>query len=82
MKPLAIGWMVLGLMGIVLVGIASPGFPAKKVVIGILDFETTGPVSGRVGGMKKLIMKELKTNTRVKIINIRESCGFSDLKRN
>jgi hypothetical protein len=69
-------------MGIVFVGIPSPAFPEKKVVIGVLDFETTGPVSGRVGGMKKLIMKELKTNTRVKIVNIRESCGLSDLKRN
>ena len=77
MRPLAIGLTVLGLMGI-----TSSASPADKIVIGVLDFETSGPVSGRLGGMKKAIMKELKSNTRVRLVNIRESCGFSDLKRN
>jgi len=82
MRSLAIGLMVVGLMGIAVVGIPSPASPANKVVIGVLDFETSGPVGGRLGGMKKATMKELKTNTQVKIINIRESCKFSDLEKN
>jgi len=69
-------------MGIALVGITPLASPGSKVGIGVLDFETSGPVTGRLGGMKKAIMKELKRNRRVKLVNIRESCGLSDLKRN
>jgi len=49
-----------------------------------LDFETSGPAldSSRLNKWKKFLIKELRQNTRVKIINIRESCGFSHLKRN
>jgi hypothetical protein len=82
MRALPIGLMVLGFMGIALVGITSPAPPVNKVVIGVLDFETSGPVSRHLGRMKKAMMKELKQNRRVRLVNIRESCGLSDLKRN
>ena len=64
--------------------IVSPATPLNKVVIGVLDFETSGPSlePRRLKKVKKLLIKELRRNTRVKIINIRKSCGFSDLKRN
>jgi hypothetical protein len=53
----------------------------NKVVIGVLDFEESGPKTGRIEQIKRVVMRELNKNTRVKIINIRESCGLSDLKR-
>jgi flagellar biosynthesis/type III secretory pathway chaperone len=82
MRALRIGLMVLGgLMGIALVGITSPASPPNKVVIGVLDFETSGPYVERLGEQKKILMKELRRNTRVKLVDIRESCSFSDLKR-
>jgi len=80
MRALPIGLMVLGLMGIALVGVTSPATPINKVVIGVLDFEASGghdPFE-----QKKALMKELRRNTRVKLVDIRESCGLSDLKRN
>lgn len=79
MRALSIGLMVLALMGIALVGITSPAFPVNKVVIGILDFETSGDVEAFE--YKKALMKELRRNTRVKLVDIRESCSLSDLKR-
>lgn len=64
--------------------IVSPATPLNKVVIGVLDFETSGPSlePRRLKKVKKLLIKELRRNTRVKIINIRKSCGLSHLKRN
>ena len=53
----------------------------NKVVIGVLDFEESGPKTGHIERIKRIVMRELKKNTRVKIINIRESCDLSDLKR-
>ena len=85
MRALPIGLIVLGLMGIALVGITSPAFPANQVVIGVLDFEMIGPrfaapEQGKQG--KKALMKELRRNTRVKLVDISESCSVSDLKKN
>jgi len=51
-----------------------------KVVIGVLDFETSY-TSGGARGNKKVLMRDLKRNTRVKLVDIRESCSLSDLKR-
>jgi hypothetical protein len=73
MRVLPIGLMVLGLMGIAVAGVTSPATPVNKVVIGVLNFET--------GGGKKDLMRELRRNTRVKLVDIRESCSLSDLKR-
>jgi len=77
MRALLIGLIVLGLMGIALVGITSPAFPANKVAIGVLDFE--GPYVEQ--WRKRPLMKDLRRNTRVKLVDIRESCSVSDLKR-
>jgi hypothetical protein len=52
----------------------------NKVVIGVLDFEVSGS-SGDQRYQKKALMRELKRNTRVKLVDIRESCSLSDLKR-
>jgi hypothetical protein len=84
MRTLSIGLMVLGLMGIALVGVTSPASSINKVVIGVLDLEESGSsaMSESLGEKKKVLMKELKKNTRVKLVDIRESCGLSDLKRN
>jgi hypothetical protein len=82
MRALSIGLMVLGLMGIALVGVTSPASPVDKVVIGVLDFETGGPLVGGALEYKNALMKELRRNARVKVVDIRESCGLSDLKRN
>ena len=82
MRPLSIGLMVLGLMGVALVGITSPASPINNVVIGVLDFESRGDVLDEsLEERKRILMKELKQNTRVKLVDIRESCGLSDLKR-
>jgi hypothetical protein len=55
----------------------------NKVVIGVLDFDTIGTWgSWRTGGGKNSLMHELKRNTRVKLVDIRESSSLSDLKRN
>ena len=82
MRVLPIGLLVLGLMGIALVGVTSPATPVNKVVIGVLDFETSGPAVRSHEEKKKVLMKELRRNTWVKVVNIRESCSLSDLKRN
>ena len=82
MRTLKIGLMVLGLMGIALVGVTSPASPVNKVVIGVLDFEASHAASAARGEKKKVLMKELRRNTRVELVDIRESCGLSDLKRN
>jgi len=81
MRALPIGLTVLGLMGIVVVGVTSPATPVNKVVIGVLNFETSYSTMG-VFGQKKALMRELRRNTRVKLVNIRESCSLSELKRN
>jgi hypothetical protein len=81
MRTLSIGLMVLGLMGIALVGVTSPASPVNKVVIGVLDFETSGDAPDLLGEKKKALMKELRRNTRVKLVSIRESCGLTDLKK-
>ncbi|MHC4488956.1 MAG: HEAT repeat domain-containing protein [Planctomycetota bacterium] len=82
MRTLLIALMVLGLMGIAPVGVTSPVSPLDKVVIGILDFETIGPAVESLEEKKKTLMKELRRNARVKLVDIHESCGLSDLKRN
>ena len=79
MRALPIGLMVLGLMGIALVGVTSPATPVDKVVIGVLDFEPSYSYST---AKKKVLLKELRRNPRVKLVDIRESCSLSDLKRN
>ena len=82
MRALLIGLIVLGLMGIALVEATFPANSINKVVIGVLDFETTGPVrGGQIGEMKKALMKELRRNTRVKLVDIPESCSLSVLKK-
>jgi hypothetical protein len=60
---------------------APPSASIDKVVIGVLDFEIGG--SGMPGALehKKAIMRELKRNPRVKLVDIHESCSLSDLKR-
>ena len=82
MRALPIGLILLGLMGIALVGITSPAFAANEVVIGVLDFEMSGPTIRQLAEKKKALMRELRRNTWVKLVDIRESCSFSDLKRN
>ena len=64
--------------------IVSRAASLNEVVIGVLDFETSGPSlpPSRLEKWKKLLIKELRRNSRVKVKNIRESCGLSDLKRN
>ena len=81
MRALPIGLMVLGLIGIPLVGVTSPAVPVNKVVVGVLDFETSGVVVGSPEERKNLLMKDLRRNARVKLVDIGESCGLSDLKR-
>jgi hypothetical protein len=85
MRSLSRGLMVLGLMGIVLSGVAHPANPINKVVIGILDFEMIGtrfsaPELKTRG--KDLLMEELRGNARVELVDIGESCGVSELKKN
>ncbi len=82
MRALPIGLMVLALMGIALVGVISPATSVNKVVIGVLDFETSGAKVRFPEEKKKVLMNELSQNTRVKVVNIRESCSLSGLKRN
>ncbi len=84
MRALPIGLIVLGLMGIALVGATSPANSINQVVIGVLDFELIGtrfaaPELGKKG--KNILMKELRRNTRVKLVDISESCSVSDLKK-
>jgi hypothetical protein len=59
--------------------ITPPAPSMNKVVIGVLDFEKADTMGGRG---KKALMRELRRNTRVKLVNIRESSSLSDLKRN
>jgi len=85
MRALLLGLIVWGLMGIALVGITSPVSPVNKVVIGVLDFEVIGPrfqapELRKMG--KNVLMKELRRNARVKLVDISESCSVSDLKKN
>jgi hypothetical protein len=84
MRALLIGLIVLGLMGSALVGATFPANFVNKVVIGVLDFETSGiSFSPREKHEKKeALMKELRRNARVKLVDIREFCSLSDLKRN
>jgi len=83
MRALTVGWMVLGLMEIALVGITSPASPVKKVVIGVLDFEVGGGFSSGRSYLepKKAVMRDLKQNPRVKVVDIHDSCSLSDLKK-
>jgi hypothetical protein len=88
MRALPRGLIVLGFMGIAVAGfcggnegvkkatreIAPPSASMNKVVIGVLDFRTRGD--------KKALMRDLRRNTRVKVVDIRESSSLSDLKRN
>ena len=85
MRALPIGLIVLGLMGIALVGATFPANPVNKVVIGVLDFEVIGPRFQAPEVRKKgknVLMKELRRNARVKLVDISESCSVSDLKKN
>ena len=61
-------------------GVPSPATSVNKIVIGVLDLETIGTGAGRPREMKKALMKELRRNTSVKLVDIHESCGLSDLK--
>ena len=83
MRALPIGLILLGLMGIPTVGITSPASPVNKVIIGVLDLETVGgsSITSSPLEQKKALMNELKRNTRVILVDIRESCGLSDLKK-
>jgi HEAT repeats len=73
MRALPIGFMVLGLMGIVLVGVTSPAPPVNKVDTGVLDFKTR-PTSNRCVEEKRAgLMKEMTRNDRVKLVEIHES---------
>ena len=84
MRLLPIGLMVLGLMGITVMGSTSPVTSINKVVIGVLNFEMTGGRSNipmSLPEQKKALMRDLKRNTKVKLVDIRESCGLSDLKK-
>jgi hypothetical protein len=60
---------------------APPPTTINKVVIGVLDVETGHTVSGDIPVNKNAVMRELKRNTRVKLVDIDESCSLSDLKR-
>ena len=80
MRALPIGLLALGLMGIVLVGVPSPATSTDKIVIGVLDVERIG-TAARIAEIKKALIKELRRNTRVKLVDIRESCNLSDLKK-
>ena len=60
--------------------IAPPATSVNKVVIGVLGFETNYTAGG-TRGQKKALMRDLKRNTQVKLVDIRESCSLSDLKR-
>jgi len=80
MRALPIGLLALGLMGIAPVGVPSPATSTDKIVIGVLDVERTG-TAGKTGEIKKALIKELSQNTRVKLVDIRESCNLSDLKK-
>jgi hypothetical protein len=82
MRALPRGLIVLGLMGIALVGATFPANSINKVVIGVLDLEMTGYRFTRLEEKKQALMKELRRNTQVQLVDIRESCGLSDLKRN
>lgn len=62
--------------------IVSPTTSLNKVVIGVLDCKVIGSRPTNLHKIKKALIKTLRRNTQVKIINIRESCSFSDLKRN
>jgi hypothetical protein len=60
-------------------------FPASsidKVVIGVLNFEVVTWGDTRPKEKKEALMKELKRNTRVTLVDIDESCSLSNLKRN
>ena len=64
--------------------ISPPASSINKVVIGVLDFEIAGglielPMTPLE--QKKALMRELRRNARVKLVDIRESCSLSDLKR-
>jgi len=60
--------------------IAPPATSINKVVIGVLDFETID--TWTFEGGKKALMKELRRNTRVKLVDIHEEHSLSELKRN
>jgi len=60
---------------------SSTSTSINKVVIGVLDVETGHTVSGDIPVNKNAVMRELKRNTRVKLVDIDESCSLSDLKR-
>jgi HEAT repeat protein len=73
MRSLAVGLITLGLMGIASVGVTSPAHPVNKVLVGVLDLQTNPPSVSCVEEKKAVLMKELKQNTRVKLVDIRES---------
>ena len=73
MRVLPIGLMVLGLIGIALVGVTSPVHPVNKVVAEVLDLQTS-PTSVRCDEENKTtLMKELKRNKGVKLVDIVKS---------
>ena len=59
--------------------IAPSATSINKVVIGVLDFEVT--YYRRDPEQKKALLKELRRNTRVKLVDIHEEHSLSDLKR-
>jgi hypothetical protein len=72
MRSLPIGLMVLGFMGIPLMGFTSSAHPANEVVIEVLDFQMSPPSVRCVEEKKTGLMKELKRNDRVNLVEIRE----------
>ena len=73
MRVLPIGLMVLGLIGIALVGVTSPVHPVNKVAAEVLDLQTS-PTSVRCDEENKTtLMKELKRNKGVKLVDIVKS---------
>lgn len=73
MRASPIGLMILGLMGIVLVGVTSPAHPINKDVIEVLNLHASPTSVRSVEEKKAVLMKELKRNARVKLVDSRES---------
>jgi hypothetical protein len=74
MRALQIGLMVLGLIGTNLAGVISPVLPVNKGLAEVLDLQTNPTSVRSVEEKRTVLMKELKPNTRVKMLfDVRES---------
>lgn len=78
MKALTIGLILLGFIGVAAHGMCEE---IQTVVIGVLDIETSAS-QDIAYDQKKVLMKELQENSQVTIVDIHETCSFSDLKKN